>query len=128
MLHITRRVGESIIIDGDTKNSVLITINSFLGNQIKLGINAPKNIPVYREEVYRRMQAEKKRLQPPVCSDDDLNICQLLKNLSRHLSELESLTTLDKDALCHVHHAQDMARAVSALFTLTYINKIKGTS
>jgi carbon storage regulator len=60
MLHLTRRVGQSIVI-GEAGNLVVVTINGFSGNQIKLSVSADKNIPVYREEVYQRMQTEKKK-------------------------------------------------------------------
>lgn len=56
MLILTRRVGESIIINNDVKISIL----GAKGNQIRLGIDAPKDVAVHREEVYQRLQEEKK--------------------------------------------------------------------
>ena len=50
MLHLTRRIGECIIIGDDITVTVLCTNN----NKIKLGINAPRNISILRSEIYRR--------------------------------------------------------------------------
>ena len=55
MLILTRRVGESLIIGDD----VVINILGVKGNQIRIGVNAPKEISVHREEIYIRIQAEK---------------------------------------------------------------------
>ena len=55
MLILTRRVGESLII-GD---HIVINILSVKGNQIRIGVKAPKEISVHREEIYNRIQSEK---------------------------------------------------------------------
>lgn len=56
MLALTRKVGESIMIGEDVE----ITIISINGEQIKLGINAPKNIAIHRKEVFLQIQEENK--------------------------------------------------------------------
>jgi carbon storage regulator len=57
MLILTRRVGETVMI-GD---GISVTVIEVKGNQIRLGIAAPKEIPVHREEVYVRLQEEQGR-------------------------------------------------------------------
>lgn len=54
MLVLSRRLGETLIIGDDVK----ITVLGISGNQVRLGIAAPKNVSVHREEVYRRIQDE----------------------------------------------------------------------
>ena len=55
MLLLTRKVGESIIIDG----GITITVADIKGSQVRIGIDAPKDVKVYREEIHIKMQADK---------------------------------------------------------------------
>jgi carbon storage regulator len=70
MLILTRRVGESLMI-GD---EISVTVLGVKGNQVRLGVNAPKTVSVHREEIYQRIQQEKVegRARPvPTDEDDD---------------------------------------------------------
>jgi len=59
MLILTRKANETLIV-GD---NVTVTILGFKGNQVRIGVNAPKEISVHREEVYNRIKAEKQQEQ-----------------------------------------------------------------
>jgi carbon storage regulator len=54
MLILTRRAGQTVMI-GD---EVTVTVSGVKGNQVTLGINAPKSVAVYREEIYERIKRE----------------------------------------------------------------------
>ncbi len=54
MLILTRRAGETVMIGSD----VTITVLGVKGNQVRIGINAPKDVAVHREEIYERIQKE----------------------------------------------------------------------
>lgn len=56
MLILTRRVGETLMI-GD---EITVTVLAVKGNQIRLGVKAPQEVPVHREEIYLRIQEEKR--------------------------------------------------------------------
>jgi carbon storage regulator len=60
MLILTRRVGESLIIGDD----VIVNVLGVKGNQVRIGVDAPKNVSVHREEIYDRIQEEKDKGRP----------------------------------------------------------------
>ena len=54
MLALTRKKGESLVLN----NNIEVTVLEIRGDQVKLGIQAPKQVPVYRKEVYQQIQKE----------------------------------------------------------------------
>jgi carbon storage regulator len=54
MLILTRQVGETLMIGDD----VSVTVLGVKGNQVRIGINAPRDVAVHREEIYERIQSE----------------------------------------------------------------------
>jgi carbon storage regulator len=54
MLILTRRVGETLMVGDD----VTVTIVGVKANQVRIGINAPKDVTVHREEIYERIRSE----------------------------------------------------------------------
>lgn len=55
MLILTRRVGETLMVGDD----VTVTVLGVKGNQVRIGVNAPKDVAVHREEIYERIRNEK---------------------------------------------------------------------
>lgn len=55
MLILTRRIGETLNIGDD----VQVTVLGIKGNQVRIGVNAPKDVPVHREEIYERIKKER---------------------------------------------------------------------
>ncbi|MGN0169377.1 MAG: carbon storage regulator CsrA [Lachnospiraceae bacterium] len=70
MLALTRKKGDSLVIN----NNIEITVLEVRGDQVKIGISAPKNVPVYRKEVYLQIQKENQ-------ASIDLEGLDSLKNL-----------------------------------------------
>jgi carbon storage regulator len=68
MLILTRRIGETLMV-GD---EVSLTVLGVKGNQVRIGVNAPKHIAVHREEIYQRIQRENAPggSTPPTSTDE----------------------------------------------------------
>ena len=56
MLALSRKIGESIVID----NNIEVVVLDIKGEQVKIGINAPKSVTIYRKELYEQIQASNK--------------------------------------------------------------------
>ncbi|MGH8129555.1 MAG: carbon storage regulator CsrA [Steroidobacteraceae bacterium] len=66
MLILTRRAGETVMVGSD----ITITVLGVKGNQVRIGINAPKEVAVHREEIYERIQSEKAGKEPEKPSEN----------------------------------------------------------
>jgi carbon storage regulator len=66
MLILTRRVGETLMIGDD----VTVTVLGVKGNQVRIGVNAPKDVAVHREEIYDRIKQEGGEASPNEDSED----------------------------------------------------------
>jgi carbon storage regulator len=67
MLIVTRRAGETVMVGSD----ITITVLGVKGNQVRIGINAPKDVAVHREEIYERIQSEKAAEQAEKAAGDE---------------------------------------------------------
>ena len=68
MLILTRRVGEAIVIDDE----VIVTVLGVKGNQVRIGVNAPKTVSVHREEIFERIKNERDSSAKSYAADSDL--------------------------------------------------------
>lgn len=68
MLALSRKVNESIIIGNDIE----LTILEVKGDQVKIGINAPKSVPIYRKEIYLQIKESNKEAAETTTNDDIL--------------------------------------------------------
>ena len=59
MLILTRRIGETIVIDDGRGELITATVLGVKGNQVRLGIGAPRDVEVHREEIYERIKRER---------------------------------------------------------------------
>ncbi|MCL2620687.1 MAG: carbon storage regulator CsrA [Defluviitaleaceae bacterium] len=75
MLALTRRKGETIVIGDD----IIITVLSVAGDTVKIGIDAPRNIPVNRQEVYLQIQEQNKQAAETTVKD----VSELVKLMVR---------------------------------------------
>ncbi|HUP91066.1 MAG TPA: carbon storage regulator CsrA [Solimonas sp.] len=64
MLILSRRIGESVVIGAD----IAITVLGVKGNQVRIGVKAPKDVAVHREEVSERIKREAGGSSPPVAA------------------------------------------------------------
>lgn len=69
MLALSRKLNESIVINNDIE----ITILEVKGDQVKIGVSAPKSIPIYRKELYEQIQASNKEATQTTVSLESLN-------------------------------------------------------
>ncbi len=67
MLILTRRVGETVMI-GD---EITVTVLGVKGNQVRVGVNAPRNVAVHREEIFERIKREESGEAPETRGSDD---------------------------------------------------------
>jgi carbon storage regulator len=68
MLVLTRRISESLIIDND----IQVVVLGVQGGQVKIGIKAPKNVSVHREEIYERIHGTVKKLAAEIGKETEL--------------------------------------------------------
>lgn len=77
MLALSRKMGESIIVD----NNIEITILEVKGEQVKIGVTAPKSVPIYRKEIYVQIQGANKEA---VDNGDNMSAVKAFLKQSEH--------------------------------------------
>ena len=65
MLILTRRVGETVMIGDD----IAVTVLGVKGNQVRIGVTAPRSVSVHRQEIYERIRKERDESAPPDTKD-----------------------------------------------------------
>ena len=85
MLALSRKRDESLIID----NNIEVTILDIRGDQVKIGINAPKEIPIYRKEVYLQIQEANKQAMETSSAEE----------LKKMFSDLSGLSADEKNRI-----------------------------
>jgi carbon storage regulator len=68
MLVLSRKKNESIVVD----EAIVITVLEIRGDKVRLGIEAPKSVPIHRSEVYAAILSQQAAVDPAVASDQDL--------------------------------------------------------
>lgn len=75
MLILTRRVGEKLVLG--TQGEITLTVLGIKGNQVRIGTDAPKEMPVHREEIFHRIQMEAK-------NDNNIDELMINKNIKEN--------------------------------------------
>lgn len=80
MLALSRKIGESIIID----NNIEVVVLDIKGEQVKIGVNAPKSVTIYRKELYEQIQASNKE-----SVQSDFNVAKELTDLFANTPQID---------------------------------------
>ena len=91
MLILTRKVGESVLIGDD----ISITVLSVRGNQVKLGVQAPKEVSVHREEIYQRILQSKDEHMGHLRPTSFMNVLHSIYNLINVFQKIKPIGLQD---------------------------------